>query len=219
MARCHFSRGLDVPLSKAYEYYSDIEVYTQRYLRYYSKIDVVDRSNETISTRQFLNVSLDENQDHVNVDVKYTFFPLKEIQYEIEGYGENVIKNSIRFRNKDIVGKAYQCAVEINHVPLDIMCYPPHSIERDMVGYNEYARMIDYFTEQDLEPLENKRWRWKVEDSCIKCGKGTLQLTGEREDTGFRKIEYFKCDYCASPFKNQRIETCDTLVFDDTCYH
>ncbi|MFL6454522.1 MAG: hypothetical protein ACJ71L_11055 [Nitrososphaeraceae archaeon] len=67
-----------------------------------------------------------------------------------------------------------------------------------------------------MEPLEHKRWRWKIGDSCNKCGKGNLQLTGKKEDTGSRKIEGFRCDYCASEFANQRVESHDTLYFADT---
>jgi hypothetical protein len=159
MPRYHFARAFNLPLSKVFEYYRNIEQYTHRYPLYYSKIDVIERSDNSISTRQYLNISLDEYEDHANVDVKYTFLPMKEIQYEIKGYGENAIKNSIWFRDKDTVGKPYQCAVEINHVPLDIMHYTIHSMERGMMRYNEYTRMIDYLREQDLEHLENKRWR------------------------------------------------------------
>ena len=36
-------------------------------------------------------------------------------------------------------------------------------------------------------------------------------MTGEREDTGMRKTDFFRCDYCASEFKNFRIEGRDTV--------
>jgi hypothetical protein len=98
MTRCHFTRAFNIPLSKVYDYYSNIQEYTQRYPRHYSKIDVISSSDDnSINTRQFLNISLDRNQDHVNVEVKYTFVPQKEIQYEIKGYGKTVIKNSMWF--------------------------------------------------------------------------------------------------------------------------
>jgi hypothetical protein len=27
-------------------------------------------------------------------------------------------------------------------------------------------------------------------------------MTGEKEDTGFKKIDYFRCDYCGSEFRH-----------------
>lgn len=74
-----------------------------------------------------------------------------------------------------------------------------------MIRYSEYARMIDYLREQNLEHLENKRWRWKIGEPCIKCGKGALQFTGKKEDTGTRKVETLKCDSCNAEFRNQRL--------------
>jgi hypothetical protein len=216
MTRCHFTRAFNIPLSKVYDYYSNIEEYTQRYPRHYSKVDVISSSDDnSINTRQFLNISLDRNQDLVNVEVKYTFVPQKEIQYEIKGYGKTVIKNSMWFRGEDTVGKGYQCAVEISHVPLDLICYPPHSMECDMIRYNEYSRMIEYLMEQDLQHLENKRMGWRIGDSCKKCGKGTLRSGGKKEDTGDGRIETLVCDYCRSEFANQRVESYDTIVFDE----
>jgi hypothetical protein len=215
MTRYQFIKASSLPLYKVFEYYADIEKYTHRYPLYYLKIDVIDRSENSISTKQYLNISLDEYEDRVNVDVKYTFLPIKEIQYEIKGYGEGAIKNSIWFRGKDTVGKPYECAAEINHVPLDIMHYTIENMERGKIRYNEYNRMIDYLREQDFEHLEHKKWRWRNGDSCNKCGKGTLQFTGEKEDTGTRKIEVLKCDSCHAKFSNQRIESHDTIIFDD----
>src|SRR5919202_5061704 len=130
MLRHQFSRAFNIPLSDVYAYYSDIERVVRRYPLYYSKIDVIHRSDKGISTKQLIQVSLDEYEDHVNVDVEYTFVPLKEIQYEIKGYGEGVIKSSIRFRDKDTVSKSYQCVAEINHVPLDIMINAMENMER-----------------------------------------------------------------------------------------
>jgi hypothetical protein len=219
MTRCHFTRAFNIPLSKVYDYYSNIEEYTERYPRYYSKIDVISSSDNSIDTRQFLNISLDENEDHLNVEVKYIFVPLTEIQYVIKGYGETIIKNSMWFRGEDTVGKGYQCGVEINHVPLDLYCYPPHSMERDMIGYNEYSRMIEYLMEQDLQHLENKRLGWRIGDPCKRCGKGTLQLSAKKEVTRTRIIETFRCDYCGSEFANQRVESHDTIIFDDKSSH
>jgi hypothetical protein len=215
MVRCHFSRGLIVPLSTAFEYYSNIEAYVERYPRYYGKIEVICRTADSITTRQFLNISLDENNDHVNVVAKYTFFPEKEIKYEImEGYGRG-IENSIVFLDQDQVGKPYKCSVKINHIPLDLMYYPPPRFETSR-RRDEYDRMLDYFLEQDLVPLEGKNWGgWKIGQICTICQKGTLQMTGEREETGIKQTDFFRCDYCGHEFKNYKIETSSTIELHD----
>jgi hypothetical protein len=213
MQRYQFSRGFNIPISDVYAYYSDIESYVHRYPLYYSKIDVIHRSEKGLSTKQLIHISLDEYEDHVNVDVEYTFVPLKEIQYEIKGYGEGAIKTGIRFRDKDTV--TYQCVGEINHVPLDIMNYAMENMERGTMRQEEYTRMLNYLLEQDLEHLENKRRGWKNGDSCNNCGKGKLEFTGKKEDSGIRKIEELKCDSCGAEFSNQRIESRDTITFRD----
>ncbi len=102
----HFGRALNIPLSRAYEYYKDIEDYVQRYPRYYGSIDVIDKTENSITTRQFLNLSISVDQDHVKVDVRYTFFPLKEIQYEIiRGYDEGLLRivldSPIKIKRRD----------------------------------------------------------------------------------------------------------------------
>lgn len=184
---CHFSRGLIVTQSEAYKYYIDIEKYPERYPRYYQTIDVIERTNDSLTTRMFLNVHLSIVQDHVKLKVKYTFIPEKEIRYEvIDGLGKGVIKNSLVIRGQDTVGdKAYKSAVEVNRIPLDLMCYPPpyyympNGEKYD--GYifspddrlGEYERMITYFTEQDLIPLEKKiNWGgFKIGELCNRCKK------------------------------------------------
>jgi hypothetical protein len=113
----------------------------------------------------------------------------------------------------------------MNHVPLDLMCYPPpyfdipidekykhYAFSSHGERYDEYERMLNYFIEQDLVPLERKNWGgFKIGDLCNKCKKGYLQMTGEREDTGIRKTDFFKCDYCDAEFKNYRIDGRDTV--------
>lgn len=73
----------------------------------------------------------------------------------------------------------------------------------------EYERMITYFTEQDLIPLEKKiHWGgFKIGELCNRCKKGHLQSTGKKEDSGTRKIDFLQCDYCGSEFRNQRVDT------------
>ena len=169
MDRCHFSRGLLVTQSEAYQYYSEIEKYPERYPVYYKILDITERSNDSLIAKMFLNVHLSIEEDHAVVTAKYTFIPETEIRYEvISGRGQGIINNSIIIRGQDTIpDKTYNSVVEINHIPLDLMCYPPPYF-RGGEKYNvyiycppsesEYERMTNYFTEQDLVPLEKKNW-------------------------------------------------------------
>jgi hypothetical protein len=205
---------LKVTQSEAYQYFSDIEKYTERYPWYYKTVDVIERADNGLTAKMFLNVHLSVDVDHALVTAKYTFVPETEVRYEvISGPGQGVIRNSIVIRRQDTVSEA-KSTVENNHIPLDLLCYPPpyiHGNENyifspgDRLG--EYQRMLSYFEEQDLIPLEKKNWGgFRKGDICSKCKKGHLQLTGKKEDTGFKKIDYFQCDYCGSEFRNQRFD-------------
>jgi hypothetical protein len=223
MQGCHFSRGLIVTQPEAYKYYSNIEKYPERYPQYYQNIAVTETTNDSLTAKMFLNINLSREEDHAVVTAKYTFIPETEVRYEvISGPGQGIINNSIIIRGQDTVAdKSYKSAVEVNHIPLDLMCYPPpyfyapegekykeyvFSPEGDRLG--AYQRMITYFIEQDLIPLERKtHWGgFKVGELCSKCKKGTLQMTGEKEKIENKTIDYLQCDYCGSDFKNQRID-------------
>jgi len=223
--KCHFSSGLTVTQSEAYRHYSEIEKYPERYPRYYQNIQVIDRQVDSLTVKIFLNINLSIKMDHVMVTVKYTFIPEKEIKYEvIDGPGHGIIKNSIFLSGQDSMGdkQVYKSTVEVNHVPLDLMCYPPpffnmpynekykhYAFSPHGKRYNEYERVLTYFMEQDLVPLEKKtNWGgFKIGDLCNKCKKGHLQMIGKREDTGTTKTDFVECDCCGSEFKNQRLDT------------
>ena len=181
---------------------------------------MIERTDDSLVAKMFLNVHLSIDEDHANVIARYTFIPGTEVRYEVtSGPGHGIIKNSIIIRGQDTVSDIeYKSAVEVNHIPLDLLCYPPPYYHtpygekhKDYIfspgdRLDEYNRMITYFTEQDLVPLEKKNWnRFKIGDTCSKCKKGHLQMTGEREDTGIKKVDYFRCDYCGSEFRNQSI--------------
>ena len=92
------------------------------------------------------------------------------------------------------------------------MCHP-HTLSRQNERYAEYERMITYFIEQDLVPLEKKNWGgFKVGDLCKKCNNGHLQNNG-RESTGATETDFSKCDACGLEFKNYRLHGSDTIVF------
>lgn len=81
----HYSRLLLVPISKAFQYYKNIEVYTERYPDYCNQVDIIEKSDNgnMIKTKEFWNISIDSDIDHVVVYVNYDLIPLTEIRYEI----------------------------------------------------------------------------------------------------------------------------------------
>ena len=70
MDKCHF--GLIVTQSEAYRYYSETEKYVERYPRYYQNIEVIDRQENSLTAKIFLNINLSMKMDHVVVTTKYT---------------------------------------------------------------------------------------------------------------------------------------------------
>ena len=185
MHDCHFSRGLRVTQSEAYRYYSDIEKYPERYPQYYQTVDVIDSTDNGMTVKLFLNVILSIEEDHANTRAKFTFKPETETTYEvISGPGQGIIKNAIVIRGQDILGdKTYKSLVEMNHIPLDLLCYPPpYMYEPEGEKYKdyifspgerlgEYQKMLTYFIEQDMVPLEKKGKRFEKDDLRSKCKK------------------------------------------------
>jgi hypothetical protein len=81
-----------------------------------------------------------------------------------------------------------------------------------MAGYDEYARLKCYLAEQNLEPLEHKRLRLKIGDSCNKRGKVTLA----REKTlGLGKLKTLDAIIVHQNLQI-RVESHGTLYFADT---
>jgi hypothetical protein len=147
--------------------------------------------------------------------------PETEVRYEvISGRGQGIINNSIIIRGQDTVAdKTYNSAVEVNHIPLDLMCYPPPFVHggekyKKYIFFpnheNVYKDTMTYLDEQDLIPLEKKtNWGgFKVGDLCNKCKEGHLQITGEIYHP---KTVFLICDSCGSRFKNYRIDDSDTV--------
>jgi len=146
---------------------------------------VIERADNSLTVKIFLNIHLSIDVDHASVTAKYTFVPETEIRYEvISGPGEGIIKNAVVIRDEDtLADKTYKSAVEINHIPLDLLCYPPpYMYEPEGEKYKdyifslgerlgEYQRMLRYFIEQDLVPLEKKGKRFEKDDLCSKCKK------------------------------------------------
>lgn len=212
----HNGRLLIVPISKAFQYYSDIEAYVERYPDYCKQVGIIEKSNNgnIIRTKEFWNISIDSDIDHVVLYVNYNLFPLTEIRYEIvdSSYKKLIgIKNHILLEERE----DNQTAIEANNVLLDIVCFPPHSRESD-----RYVELIDYFTIKDCIHLENKPMEpFKEGQLCTKCFKGRLQPPRTKEtyqENGYkRKIVFWECDRCGFQYKGTHIHTGNGINFSD----
>jgi hypothetical protein len=150
-------RFLRVPISRVFGHFSNIESYTEKYPHYYGKIDLISILNEKrITTREFLNISLDAERYHVVVYVQYTFIPMKEISYEVIGDYANGIKNKITVEEMGEV-----IYISGTNVPLDIISLPPGSKES-----KQYIRMLNYFRWQDIICIQNNLLGFKIGQVC-----------------------------------------------------
>jgi hypothetical protein len=203
----HYERLLIVPISKAFEYYRDIEAYTERYPDYCKQVDIIEKSDNgnMIKTKEFWNTSIDNDVDHVVLYVNYNLIPLTEIRYEIvdSSYKKLIgIKNHILLEERE----NNQTGIEANNVLLDVECFPPHTRESD-----KYEEMIEYFTIKDCIHLENKPMEpFKEGQLCTKCFRGRLQTPRTKESSqrnGYkRKITFWECDRCNFQYEGTYIQ-------------
>jgi hypothetical protein len=205
----HYERLLIVSISKAFQYFSNIEEYKTRYHEYCGQVDIIEKSNHdnTIKTKEFWNISINENIDHVILYVKYMFFPLTKIQYEItdSSYEKSIgIKNVILLHELE---NNNQTGIKGNNALLDLVCFPPHSSKSD-----RYEELIHYFTVKDCIYLENKPMEpFKKGQLCTKCFRGRLQhprIKENYEHNGYkRKITFWECNSCGFQYKGTHIQT------------
>jgi hypothetical protein len=73
------------PIKDTFEYYRDIASYQSRYPRYYGKIEVIYESNGILRTKEFLNLNLDADRDHLSIQVEYQIDEPHKISFEITG--------------------------------------------------------------------------------------------------------------------------------------
>lgn len=194
----------------SYNTSSYIELYSDYYPNICKKVDIVSKSNISLITREFWNVTINEKIDHVILNVRYTFDPPNAISYEVIGGYEKAIgiMNAITL-NKNTKGMTYVIG---NSPFLDVICYPPHLVEMDDYSYRRYTDFIDYFVEMDCIHLENKPLQLFKENSvCIKCKIGHLEKTIKKEEYSnakgtFRKrTEFWLCDNCGQEFKQYKV--------------
>lgn len=191
----HYSKKLDVSITKSFQYFSEFEKYPERYKKHCSRLDILDKTTYTVTTEEIWNMTIGQLA-HVKIKVRYTLIPINEIQYEIlEGYGKGTKNNTI-FRDTD--GKTLILA---SLVPLDIFL-------KFYENTNPvYQRMVKYFVIQDSKFLEGKFNEFKNGDPCSKCEYGYLVFIPKTErcddmNGQTRESEYFKCDRCNEEFSN-----------------
>lgn len=204
----HYSKILEIPITNAFEYFSEFEKYPVRYKRYCQRLDILDRTGNTVTTEEIWNMTIGELA-HVKIKVKYTLIPTTEIQYEIlEGYGKGT-KNSTFFR--DVNGKT---SISASLVPLDIFLKFYENTN------HVYQRMAKYFITGDSKILEGKLQGFKAGDPCAKCDYGFLVFIPKSEKSDgmngeTREAEFFKCDRCNEEFSNYLLGLAEKMSISD----
>ena len=205
----HYSTGRASPLSKAFNYYSEVEKYRERYSRYCVKVDVAKRTDSTILTNEMWNMNLND-LDHVKVKVKYELKPPNEICYEIlEGYGKGS-KNCTKLNET----KDDHCGARVSLVPLEI--YSKFYPLEDPV----FQKMALYFSRMDSKYCDGKTVETVAGDPCPSCKKGKLKLTGKRSTDDSPSESHsereFVCDFCGEIITHHEIGLKENLKFSDS---
>ena len=167
-----------------------------------------------IKTKEFWNISINNDINHVVLRVNYALIPLTEIRYEIieSSYQKLIgIKNHIMLEELE----DNQTGLDANNVILDALCYPPHSQESEI-----YGELINYFTIKDCVYLENKPMEpFKEGQLCGRCLKGRLQPPRTKEiyeENGYkRKVTFWECSRCGLHYEGKHIQTSESVKFSD----
>jgi hypothetical protein len=177
----------------AFEYFRNFEEYPVRYSKYCKWVRVVSRSDNSITTKEFWNITLDKNMDHVVLDVRYELIPNTAISYEILGRYASGIKNRISFL--DLKDNTDRIIIEL---ALPILDTPGHPYAKNSFVYQDlwfYLRM------QNAEFLENTPFtKFAVGQNCINCKEGKLIINRPGNSTeidNYKLVgEQFECDLC-----------------------
>lgn len=203
--------GGDYSVSKelAFEYFQNFEEYPRRYPKHCKWIEVIDRSENIVTTKEFWNIALDNDVDHVLITVRYELIPFTEIRYEIMSGYKTGIKNSMKF--SDLESNPNKSVIEFALPILDITGHPYVSRSPVYRDLGMYLRMQDAICMENLQVF-----RFRVGQTCSKCKKGILgALPGELTGTGNHNLtsENFECDHCHEVFKNYLSVSSDTGGF------
>lgn len=203
----HQSRSYVVTIEEAFNYHKDIERYPLRYPSYCQNVEIIKSSVNTITTKEFWNVSLDRNTDHVAIEVSYDLIQNREIRYQIQAGNMKGIRNRMLFLSS--TDKNYKSQVEFA-LPILDMTGHPISGKRSQV----YDNLIVYLRTQDAINLENKMRTYELGQICPKCKNGKLwsrpgDIIGVQNNT--RTILNFECDFCHEKFRHVTIVSRDKI--------
>jgi hypothetical protein len=205
------------PITNTFEYYGDIASYHLRYPIYYGKIDVLYESNGLLKTKEFLNLNLDKNIDHLLIEVEYHIDKPNKISFKITA--NNFIKSisgGLTFIPQEFyykTGTEEEVRREGTLVNGTISALAVISLPPGSKDSSQYEDMLIYFGERDAEFLEGKpSFQYRAGQQCTKCGKGRLKFSGKKEHTRINRefplkeqhvtIEVLFCDVCRNPFEN-----------------
>jgi hypothetical protein len=192
-----------------------IASYHSRYPRYYGKIDVINESDKLLKTKEFLNLNLDENRDHLSIEVEYHIHKPNKILFKItsSNFIES-ISGDLTFTSQEFYYNKERCEgtfVNGTISALTVISLPPRSED-----CSEYEEMLIYFGHTDAEFLEGKpSYEFRAGQQCIICNKGRLQVLGKKEHTKRDRefplveqeniIEVLVCDTFGKSFENVSI--------------
>lgn len=203
----HLGKSCLVTKEKAFQYYKDVEDYPNRYPKYCQSVKVMESSNNKITTKEFWNVTIDRDTDHVIIQVQYTFTEPTEIKYEIISGHMKGIKNRIRI--SDSQNEEYKSLVELSLPILDMTGHPFYG-NKSII----YQDLLLYFEIQDAQHLEKKMINFQLGQKCPKCNTGRLGAKPSdimEVNNNKRTIMSFECDACGEVFKNIMMESRDTV--------
>jgi len=187
----HYSTSRQVRIEDAFRYFSAFEKYPEYYPKHCVKLDILEKNENTIITKEMWNLPLGPELLHKTVKVKYTLFPYKEIQYEILDETNSGKKNSSTFEDRN-----GSIAMNLSMVPLDIV-----EFSYDRTSEN-FQNLQQYFARRDTRCLEGKSTGYEPGDQCPHCKNGGLFPTGKKDVTSDNQYEYaesteMQCDKCA----------------------
>ncbi|TBR12257.1 MAG: hypothetical protein EPO62_00390 [Candidatus Nitrosotenuis sp.] len=187
MARYTTDRA--VPILKAFDYFSDLEKYPERYPKYCAKLDIIERKGSTIITEEMWNMTLGMDISHVKVKVRYTLHPPNEIEYEILDESKAGTKNRIFLEERKD-----STFMSISMVPLEIVEFS-YGLTSEI-----FHEMQLYFANRDSKHLEGRSIGYEYGDPCPHCKKGKLSLGKKfkKETAQYVTEDYTKmiCDVC-----------------------
>ena len=200
------------PIVDTFEYYDDIASYNSRYPTYYGNIDVMYESNGILNTKEFLNLNLDKDRDHVSIEGEYRIDKPNKISFELKG--DNIVESisgGLTFIPTEFIYNKERregTLVSGTISALEMISLPPGSKDG-----SEYEKMLVYFGERDDELIEGKPVNgYREGQQCTKCGKGKLQISAKKERTRIDRefpladqenmIDVLGCDHCGNSFEN-----------------